>query len=126
ATMTRLSQHRLSELVAEQLVSIDNLEELDAKQVSAAMFTIKFAQDAQLQADKLSKAKELADARIAKLEADIQRSNADLELKVKKLEQMQATVDREIEARKLKGGSSTQLTADDIIEVRKALFGDAA
>ncbi len=76
-SMTRVAQARLVELMAARLVEADNLEDLGPGELKAVMLAVRFAQQAQQDADQLELARRQAEDRAAKLQADIDRIRAD-------------------------------------------------
>lgn len=124
--MTKLAQLRLVELVTEQLLGADDVSsDLTPNEVRNAYAIINNAQVNQRDDVKLEKAVELADQRIANLEADLNKKNLEIKEKQDKLDKAKA----ELEALENQAKESTDrpdtgsISLEDIQKVRSRLFG---
>jgi len=78
ASMARVAQSRLMDLVAERLVETDNLEELTGSEMSAAIATVDAWARGQIKREELALKMAESERRARKLEADLQVTQARL------------------------------------------------
>lgn len=122
--MTRVAQHRLVELTAEKLVEADNFEDV-GKAVDAAMFAIKFSQDAERGAAELELKREQAESRAAKLEQEVRKlelANDQAEAELKRIREAASKAKQSVDKAASKGD---RFTREDVLAmVDKVIKGE--
>lgn len=118
AALQEFSRNRLQHLIAQELVTAQTPSELETKRIYAIVDSMRLIDQQQNATQKLAIARDLAQHRIAKLEADVEKLQ-------RQQREAQAKFEAETKARQ-EQRSDKKLTPEDIAAIRTIVFGGAA
>lgn|GEM_PF-3600006 len=121
----RVMRHRWVNLLTEKLIATDSLEDMSPAEMSAAMNTLKAIDEGEIKQQELALKVADSDRKAARAQADLRKAELELEKLQQQVNEAKAKYDAAMTAQQSKR-SDGRLTAEDIAEAKKAIFGEAA
>ena len=124
SAMTRLARNRLAELVAEKLVAVDSIDDVD-KQVGRLASVVADAETARIKTDELGLKRQDLQRRLDESEAKLERARLDLDERKRQLEASINAAKKTVQGA-VEGGSKSMDAGDVIAILDRVMKGEAA
>ncbi len=122
---SRVLKHRLISSLTERMIGADSLEDLKPAELSAMLNMLKALDEGDHKQQELALKIAEGDRKAQKLEADLRKKELELEQLQQRVNEAKAKFDAAVQAQQGKR-SDGRLTAEDIAEAKKAIFGESA
>lgn len=124
--MTRVARNRLAEMTAERLVSADNLDDLGAAEINAALSAVQLSLRAEFDTAKLELDRRTAEQRAEKLEAEIEKIRGDQARKDSQIEERVKALQARIDELSKRAQSGKSIDPAVFARIRDELMGVTA
>ena len=124
--MTRVARSRLAELTAEKLVGADDLDDLNRRDIAAALDSVQMSLKAEYDTARLDLARKQAEDRAVKLEAEVERLTLENDKRRSELQRSIEAAKKDVQSA-VEGKANKSMTEDQVIAILdRVMKGEAS